>query len=153
MAGITSYRWADLLGQSVIGITTDPNIMYTIPTVVGNRDYDTFVAIGTETALPYIAPVIVNPPNYMEFWAGLISSPYYAKVKAGSSTDLQINTSATEFIALLGDAKAGMRMESAIQLSFNELLSLVPADAADQLYLDALLAQTYLDSVYTLIYV
>ncbi len=153
MAGITSYRWADPLGQYVIGITTDPNVLYTIPAVVGNKEYETFVAIGTETALPHIPAVIVNNPNYMEFWVGLISSPYYAKVKVGSSTDLQINTSATEFIALLGDAKAGMRMESAIQLSFNELLSLVPADAADQLYLDALLAQTYLDSIYTLIYV
>lgn len=153
MSGITTYRWGDLLGNTVIGITTDPGIRYTIPVVVGNRDYDAFVAIGTETALPYIPAVIVNTPNYIEFWVGLISSPYYAKVKSGSSTDLRINTSATEFIALLGDAKAGMRMESAIQISFNELLSLVPADAADQLYLDALLAQSYLDSVYTLIYV
>jgi len=152
MSGIVSYRWGDSMGQTVVGFTTDPGVPYTIPLVVGNRDYDAFVAIGTETALPYIAPIVVNLPNYMEFWMGLISSPYYAKVKLGSSTDLRINTSATEFIALLGDAKAGMRIESAIQLSFNELLSLVPADAADQAYLNALLAQTYLDSVYTLVY-
>ena len=125
MSGITTYRWGDPIGQTIIGITTDPNIQYTIPVIVGNRDYDEFVAIGTAIALPYIPPIVVNPPDYMGFWVGLISSPYYAKVKAGSSTDLQINTSATEFIALLGDAKAGMRMESAIQISFNELLSLV----------------------------
>ena len=152
MSGITTYRWGDPSGQYVIGITTDPNVQYTIPAIVGNRDYDSFVAIGTETALPHIPAVIVNFPDYMEFWMGLISSPYYAKVKLGSSTDLRINTSATEFIALLGDAKAGMRIESAIQLSFNELLSLVTADAADQAYLNALLAQTYLDSTYTLTY-
>ena len=152
MAGITTYRWGDSTGQSVIGITTDPNVQYFIPADIGNRDYSAFVAIGTETAQPYIPPVVVNSPDYMQFWIGLISSPYYAKVKAGSSTDLQINTSATEFIALLGDAKSGMRVESAIQLSFDELLSLVPADAADQVFLDALLSQTYLDSVYTLTY-
>ena len=152
MAGITTYRWADVNGEYVNGITEDPGVIYTIPTVVGNRDYDKFVAIGTETALPYVAPVIVNTPDYIGFWAGLISSQYYAKVKLGSSIDLQINTSATEFIALLGDAKNGMRMESAIQISFNELLSLVPADATDQLYLNSLLSQTYLDTVYTLTY-
>ena len=152
MTSITTYRWGDLFGETVIGITTDPNVLYTIPTVIGNRDYDEFVAIGTETALPYVPPVIVNEPGYMDFWVGLISSPYYAKVKVGSSTDLQINTSATEFIALLGDAKSGMRLEAAIQASLNELLILVPADAADQLYLDALLSQTYLDTVYTLTY-
>ena len=152
MSGITTYRWGDSLGHTIIGITTDPNIQYTIPAVVGNKDYDDFVAIGAAIALPYIPPIVLNPPDYMEFWVGLISSPYYAKVKAGSSTDLQINASATEFIALLGDAKSGMRIESALQLSFDELLSLVPADAADQVYLNALLAQTYLDSTYTLTY-
>lgn len=152
MTGITTYRWGDELGQYVIGTTADPGVVYTIPAIVGNRDYDAFVAIGTETALPYIPPTIVNAPNYMEFWVGLISSPYYAKVKLGSATDLQINSSATEFIALLGDAKVGMPMEPAIQLSLNELLGLVTADAADQLYLDALLSQTYLDTVYTVTY-
>ena len=149
MTGITTYRWADLLGEYVIGTTADPGVVYTIPAVVGNRDYDAFVAIGTETALPYEPPTIPEYPNYMEFWIGLISSQYYSKVKAGSSTTLQINTAATEFIALLGDAKTGMPMVPAIQISLNELLSLVPADDTDQLYLDALLAQTNLDTVYT----
>lgn len=152
MTGITTYRWGDLLGGTVLGITTDPNVLYTIPAVVGNKDYDAFVAIGTETALSYAPPVVLNTPNYMEFWVGLISSPYYAKVKLGSATNLQINSSATEFIALLGDAKVGMPMEPAIQISLNELLGLVTADAADQLYLDSLLSQTYLDTVYTVTY-
>ncbi len=152
MAGITTYRWADENGEYVIGITEDPGVVYTIPVVVGNRDYDAFVAIGTETALPYVPPIVVHTPNYMEFWIGLITSPYYAKVKLGSSTDLQINTSATEFIALMGDAKNGMRIDAVLQSSFDELLTLVPADAADQLYLDSLLTQTHLDTIYTLTY-
>ncbi|AOV62089.1 hypothetical protein BOW86_gp165 [Synechococcus phage S-CAM7] len=151
MSGITTYRWADELGEYLVGITTDPGVQYTIPTLVGNRDYDTFVALGV-TALPYVPPVIVHSPDYMAFWIGLISSPYYVKVKTGASTDLQTNTSATEFIALMGDAKGGMRIESALQTSFDELLTLVPADAADQLYLDNLLVQTHLDQTFTLNY-
>ena len=152
MSGITTYIWADLSGQYVIGITTDPNVQYTIPAIPGNRDYDTFVAIGTETALPYVPPVIVHSPDYMSFWVGLITSPYYLKVKTGASVGLQTNTAATEFIALMGDAKAGARIDPMIQMSLDELLSLVPADSADQAFLDDLLSTTHLDSVYTLNY-
>ena len=151
MSGITTYRWADELGEYLVGITTDPGVQYTIPTIMGNRDYDIFVSTGA-IALPYVPPVIVHSPDYISFWVGLISSPYYVKVKAGASVDLAVNVAATEFIALLGDAKSGLRMESAIQISFNELLSLVPADAADQLLLDSLLIQTHLDQSYTLNY-
>lgn len=152
MSGITTYVWADPMGEYITGITTDPNIQYTIPAIEGNRDYDAFVAIGTETALPYVPPVIVHPPDYMSFWIGLITSPYYIKVKTGASVDLGINVAATEFIALIGDAKSGMRAEPILQASFDELLSLVPADAADQLYLDALLMETHLDQSFTLNY-
>lgn len=140
------------MGQTVIGFTTDPGVTYTIPTIIGNRDYDAFVAIGTETADPYLAAPVVLVPDYMSFWIGLITSPYYAKVKAASSTNLPTNTSATEFIALLGDAKAGARVEPILQASLNELLSLVTADATDQVYLDALLVTTHLDTIYTPIY-
>lgn len=151
MSGITTYFWADELGQSLIGLTTDPGVRYNIPVYEGNRDYDLFVSTGA-TALPYVAPVTVNEPDYIAFWIGLISSPYYVKVKTSASLDLGVNVAATEFIALLGDAKSGMRMDAAIQISFNELLSLVTADAADQLLLDSLLIQTHLDQSYTLNY-
>ena len=151
MSGITTYRWADELGEYLLGFTADPGVQYTIPTVVGNKDYDRFVSTGS-TALPYVAPLVIHTPDYISFWVGLISSPYYVKVKAGASVDLAVNVAATEFIALLGDAKSGLRMEAAIQLSFDELLSLVPADAADQLLLDSLLIQTHLDQSYTLNY-
>ena len=152
MAGITTYHWADSMGTSIIGITTDPNVQFTIPAVVGNRDYDAFVAIGTETALPYVEPPVVYTPDYMGFWVGLITSAYYVKVKTAASGDLPTNTSATEFIALLGDAKSGARIEPLIQASLDELLSLVTADAADQVVLNALLTSTHLDTVYTLNY-
>jgi hypothetical protein len=152
MSGIVSYRWGDSMGQTVVGFTTDPGVTYTIPTIIGNRDYDAFVAIGTETADPYHAPPVAVDLDYMGFWVGLITSTYYGKVKTACSTNLPTNTSATEFIALLGDAKAGARVEPILQASLNELLSIVTADATDQAYLNALLATTHLDTIYTPIY-
>ena len=151
--GIVSYRWGDAEFNSVIGFTTDPNVTYTIPAVVGNKEYDAFVGLGTTTAYPYIEPEVVIPPNYMGFWVGLVTSTYYAKVKSAASTGLQTNTSATEFIALFGDAKAGARIEPLLQASFDELLTLVPTDAADEAFLDSLLVNTGLDDTYTLTYV
>ena len=149
---ITTYRWGDANGNTVIGFTADPGITYTIPATIGNKEYDAFVAIGTETAEPYQEPEVVINPDYMSFWVGLITSDYYAKVKVAASTDLATNTSATEFIALLGDAKAGARIEPILQLSFNELLSLVPANATDQAFLDYLLETTGLSTVYDIQY-
>ena len=150
--GIVSYRWGDAEFNSVIGFTTDPNVTYTIPAVVGNKEYDAFVGLGTLSAYPYIEPEIIIPPNYMGFWVGLVTSTYYGKVKTAASTGLQTNTSATEFIALFGDAKAGARIEPLLQASFDELLSLVPADAVDQTFLDNLLVDNGLATTYTLNY-
>ena len=149
---ISSYRWGDPEGSTVIGITSVAGLTYTFPTSIANREYNDFVAIGTQTAAPYVDPLEVVVPDYMSFWVGLITSDYYTKVKVAASTDLATNTSATEFIALLGDAKAGARIEPILQVSFNELLSLVPANAEDQAFLDYLLETTGLSTVYDIQY-
>ena len=93
-------------------------------------------------------PVVVD---YVGFWNGLITTAYYGKVKAAAGTTLTTNVIATEFIALLGDAKNGRgALPTAIQASFDELTAAVTADATDQSDLNALLASTNLDTVYTL---
>lgn len=149
---IVSYRWGDSEFNTVIGFTTDPNVTYSIPVDIRNRHYAAFVGLGTSVAYPYIAPEAIVSPDYKSFWVGLVTSTYYGKVKAASSTGLQTNTAATEFIALFGDAKAGDRIEPLLQASFDELLTLVPTDAVDEAFLDDLLVTTSLDGIYTLNY-
>lgn len=60
--------------------------------------------------------------NYLVFWDALLSSTVYNSIREQSFVNLPMNTLATEFIALLGDAKAGRPNEAAIQASINAIL-------------------------------
>lgn len=151
MTSITSYQWGDLEKTIVIGFIEGVDARYIIPVDDDNKEYKNFVAIGTETALPYDSSLEEpSPPDYAIFWVGLITSAYYRKVKVAASNDLSVNVSATEFIALIGDAKSGLRIEPILQLSFDELLSLVPPDEDDMENLNLLLSASNMDTIYTL---
>ena len=152
MTTITSYQWGDPEKTIVIGFVEGVDVKYIIPVDENNKEYRAFVAIGTETAADYSPDLEDVVLDYVRFWVGLISSEYYMKVRASASTSLPVNVVATEFIALIGDAKNGLRMEPLIQSSFNELLELVPANEADQEYLNLLIEESGLDSVYSLSY-
>lgn len=152
MTSITSYQWGDLEKTIVIGFIEGVDAKYIIPVDEDNKEYRAFVAIGTETAAEYIPEEEEVVLDYVGFWIGLISSEYYAKVRISASSSLPVNVVATEFIALIGDAKNGLRIEPLIQSSFDELLTLVPANEGDQVFLDNLLIQTGLYSEYTLSY-
>jgi len=60
--------------------------------------------------------------NYRVFWDALLASTVYSAIRTQSMASLPMNTLATEFIALLGDAKAGRPNEAAIQASMEALL-------------------------------
>jgi len=53
----------------------------------------------------------------------LIASSVYASIRAQSMASLPMNTLATEFIALVGDAKAGRANVAAIQASISAILN------------------------------
>lgn len=61
--------------------------------------------------------------NYLVFWDALLSSTVYNSIREQSMASLPMNTLATEFIALLGDAKAGRPNETAIQSSMDAILA------------------------------
>lgn len=61
--------------------------------------------------------------NYHTFWDALLGSSLYDSIRAQSMASLPMNTLATEFITLLGDAKAGRPNETAIQSSMDALLA------------------------------
>jgi hypothetical protein len=70
-------------------------------------------------------------PSYTAFWDALIASTVYASIRTQSMASLPMNTLATEFIALLGDAKAGRANEAAIQASITAILSTGTFDEED----------------------
>jgi hypothetical protein len=61
-----------------------------------------------------------------------------------------MNTLGTEFIALLGDAKAGRPYVAALQASMNAILSTGTFTSEQLVELQTALETSHLDSIYTL---
>jgi hypothetical protein len=122
-----------------------------IPQDPGNRDfakYQAWLADGNEP-LP-APPATPAGPDYQAFWEALMASSLYAAIRDQSMVSLPMNTLGTEFIALLGDAKAGRPYEAAIQQSMLAILqagTFTPEQLAD---LQAALDASSLNSVYGL---
>ena len=109
-------------------------------------------ANGTFTAPPEPPPGPTPPPqpDYVAFWDALIASSVYASIRTQSMASLPMNTLATEFIALIGDAKAGRPNEAAIQASMSAVFSTGTFTEDDAEEFTAALAAGYLDTTYTL---
>jgi hypothetical protein len=89
-------------------------------------------------------------PSYLAFWDVLLVSTVYGLIRTQSMTSLAMNTLATEFIALIGDAKAGRPNEAAIQASMSAVFATGTFTTADAEEFTAALSAGYLDTIYTL---
>jgi hypothetical protein len=109
-------------------------------------------ANGTFTPPPAPPPGLPLPPqpSYTAFWDALITRTVYASIRTQSMASLPMNTLATEFIALLGDAKAGRPNEAAIQASMSAVFATGTFTDADAEEFTAALATGYLDGTYAL---
>jgi len=117
------------------------------------------VITGEQTVIPLTAeeiaelqsrPVPPPPPSYTAFWDALLASTVYGSIRTQSMASLPMNTLATEFIALLGDAKAGRPNEAAIQASMSAVFATGTFTTADAAEFTAALAAGHLDGIYTL---
>ena len=95
-------------------------------------------------------PVPPPPPSYVAFWDALIASTVYASIRTQSMASLPMNTLATEFIALIGDAKAGRPNETAIQASMSAVFATGTFTEDDAEEFTAALAAGLLDDIYSL---
>ena len=112
------------------------------------REYQAWLAAGN-TPEPAPAPP-PPPPSYTAFWDALLASTVYGSIRTQSMASLPMNTLATEFIALLGDAKAGRPNEVAIQASIVSILSTGTFDEEDLAEFTETLVAGRLDDIYAL---
>jgi len=122
-----------------------------IPQAPGNRDYADFLAWKAEGNTPLPAPAPAPPaPDYIAFWDALTTSTIYTAIREQSFVSLPMNTLATEFIALIGDAKAGRANETAIQASMAAILTTGTFTTAQLTELQTALVAGHLESIYAL---
>jgi len=112
------------------------------------REYQAWLEAGN-TPEPAPAPP-PPPPSYTAFWDALIASSVYASIRTQSMASLPMNTLATEFIALIGDAKAGRANEAAIQQSIAAILATGTFTQEDIEEFQAALVTGRLDDIYAL---
>jgi len=89
-------------------------------------------------------------PDYLAFWDALVVSTVYGSIREQSFVSLPMNTLATEFIALIGDAKADRPNEAAIQASMVAILSTGTFTDDELAELQSVLVAGNLDGIYTL---
>ena len=122
-----------------------------IPAAPGNRDYREYLDWLSEGNTPEPAPPPPAPgPDYLAFWDALTTSTIYTAIREQSFVSLPMNTLATEFIALIGDAKAGRANEAAIQQSMGAILTTGTFTEAQIAELQAALVAGHLDDTYAL---
>ena len=122
-----------------------------IPQAPGNRDYREYLEWLEAGNTPEPAPAPPAPgPDYLAFWDALMVSTVYASIREQSFVSLPMNTLATEFIALISDAKAGRPSEPAIQASINAILATGTFTEAQLTELGAALIAGSIDNIYSL---
>ena len=88
--------------------------------------------------------------DYNTFWLALLQTNAFASIRSQATQSLAMNTAATEFIALLGDAKMGRPLEPAIQQAITAVLTVGTFTEADLLEFQAALVAGSLEQIYSL---
>jgi hypothetical protein len=124
-----------------------------IPAVEANTDYREYLTWLEAGNVPEPAPEItpVKVRNYRGFYDGLLISAAYQRIRAQAVTSLPLTLAAVEFTAAMGDAKAGVPNEAALQACINNIAATATdLTAADWVEIGVLLQANNLETIYTL---
>ena len=88
--------------------------------------------------------------QYQQFWDKLLNTGAYTTIKTASTQSLQANTLATEFIALMSDAKRGQANIIKIQEVLTDIISGIAFNAEELGEIQEAFTQSGMFAVYTL---
>jgi len=88
--------------------------------------------------------------DYKRFWDNLLGSSVYQTIKSEAKLSLEANVLATEFIALLSDAKQGNANVEKIQESLTEMVTSVSFTAEELAELQQIFIQSGMFAVYSI---
>jgi hypothetical protein len=91
-----------------------------------------------------------NRVEYQTFWDLLLNTSAYATIKLASSQSLEANTLATEFIALMSDAKRGEANIEKIQQILTEIISSIPFTPEELAEIQEAFTESGMFAIYTL---
>jgi len=88
--------------------------------------------------------------DYKRFWDSLLDSSVYQTIKSEAKLSLEANVLATEFIALLSDAKQGNANITKIQESLTEIVTSISFTAEELAKLQQIFMESGMFAVYSL---
>ena len=88
--------------------------------------------------------------QYQQFWDRLLNTNAYTTIKTASTQSLQANTLATEFIALMSDAKRGQANIIKIQEVLTDIISGIAFNAEELAEIQTAFTQSGMSVIYTL---
>jgi len=88
--------------------------------------------------------------QYQQFWDKLLNTNAYTKIKTAASQSLLANTLATEFIALMSDAKRGQANIIKIQEVLTEIVSGITFTTEELAEIQTAFTQSGMSAIYTL---
>ena len=148
-----SFFYAQINDDQICFAVTQTAGLITQADMIPVTSYDTSLLgkIWTDGEWLDPPPIVIAPaPDYIAFWDVLMASGVYASIREQSFVSLPMNTLATEFIALLGDAKDGRPNEAAIQSSMGAILSVGTFTEEQLVELQGALEAGHLDGTYAL---
>ena len=88
--------------------------------------------------------------QYQQFWDKLLNTNAYTTIKTASTQSLQANTLATEFIALMSDAKRGQANIVKIQEVLTDIISGITFTTEELAEIQTAFTQSGMFTIYTL---
>jgi hypothetical protein len=140
-----TYQLTD--GSSIIRLSDDA----IIPGDPGNTDHQAYLAWLAAGNTPLPAPAPPAPrPNYQLLYDSILGSNVYQVIRGAATQSLPLTLACVEFIAAMGDAKAGNPSIPALQACISNILQLVSLDNEQKDLLRNYIANANLGETFTI---